>query len=184
MTLPSIEDNCCDTYLQLSLARILSKIPKRIIIMCVRSKTISFVQGYCSPHHPSKLFHFYQPSALGFKGSKRIFEPEYTLFWDEVCHLGTPGSGDIDICDHVKGFGSGNVSWCFLCYVLKTTFCLSTRDQTSKVTIQHNSSHQRNFITQRSDTHQQTSQVVIIQSGSYFQMFLNIIFSSQIDVLT
>ena len=59
-------------------------------------------------------------------------------------------------------------------------FCLSTRDQTSKITIQHNSSHQRNFIqsriTQRTDTHQQTSQVVIIQSGSYFQMFLNFIF--------
>ena len=55
-------------------------------------------------------------------------------------------------------------------------FCLSTRDQTRKVTIQHNSSHQRNFITQRSDTHQQTSQVVIIQSGSYFQMFLNFFF--------
>ena len=74
------------------------------------SKSISVAH---LPHHPSKLFHFYQPSALGFKGSKSIFEPEYTLFWDEVCHLGTPGSGDIDICDHVKGFGSGNVSWCF-----------------------------------------------------------------------
>ena len=59
-------------------------------------------------------------------------------------------------------------------------FCLSTRYQTRKVTIQHNSSHQRNFIqsriTQRTDNHQETSQVVNIQSGSYFQMFLNFIF--------
>ena len=95
MTRPSIEDNCCDTYLQLSLARILSKIPKRI--MCFEAKVFHLYKVVVA--HlitPPSCFTFIRPVLFDSKAAKAFLNLKI-LSADMKSAILTPSNGAINV---------------------------------------------------------------------------------------